>query len=378
MTELQQLVCADSSALTSFWQEIDHSDENAYNLAVDTFFQQSSLQVILDNVRDLHENEDDLDMQLPIGYVYAAWNPVFADLIKIGATMRRTPYIRLKELSGTGVPEPFQLIAYIPSKTPFALEREIHSHFNSVRKYGRKKEFFTISRSEIVEHFHIRSMNLMLKPEDDFRMFEAQMSEVIRQSNPMAIWMITYDSSSPTITHQMLRYNGVKPDEIYSLEKLGWKYSLINIKKRARMENLDACMRKLKASHGLLLKEMDDTHQAIMGYYSTKKELVDHKGFKLIIHNMASVHRWHREDDADKGLLWIYNPDVDPMQLTKPQLIKLVNEYKKRKSEDNEETQELVQAELAELRVTKRKLEDENRRLASKVSALRALYHAAR
>ena len=323
-------------------------------------------------------------MQLPIGYVYAAWNPVFADLIKIGATMRRTPYIRVKELSGTGVPEPFQLIAYIPSKTPFALEREIHSHFDSVRKYGRKKEFFIISRSDIVEHFHIRSMNLMLKPEDDFRMFETQMSEVIRQSNPMALWMITYDASSPTITHQMLRYNGIKPDEIYSLEKSDWKYSLINIKKRARIENLETCMRELKASHGLLLKEIDNGHQAIMGYYSTKKELVDHKGFKLIIHNMASVHRWHLADDEGKGLLWFYHPDIDYNELTKPQVITLLNERdaalneRKRKSDEDDSTIELLQTESSEKDATIKKLEDENKRLCSKVSALRALYHAAR
>ena len=66
----------------------------------------------------------------------------------------RQPYIRVAELAGSGVPEPFQLIASIPSSDPFKLEREIHEHFHSVRKYGRKKELFELSRIAVVNHFH--------------------------------------------------------------------------------------------------------------------------------------------------------------------------------------------------------------------------------
>ena len=59
-----------------------------------------------------------------------------------------------RELSkAAGVPEPFQLIAYIASKEPFALEKEIHRQFDHVRKYGKKKEFFVISKEVVVEYF---------------------------------------------------------------------------------------------------------------------------------------------------------------------------------------------------------------------------------
>jgi hypothetical protein len=93
------------------------------------------------------------------GYVYAAWNPMFPDLIKIGATMRSSPYIRVRELSScAGVPEPFQLVASIPTSDPFALERTIHAFYASSRRYGRKKEFFMLSREDVVYHFHVRSL----------------------------------------------------------------------------------------------------------------------------------------------------------------------------------------------------------------------------
>ena len=86
------------------------------------------------------------------GYCYAAWNPLFNELIKIGATMR-TPHIRLKELSGAGTPEPFELISSIRCSNPFKLERSIHRHFATKRKYGMKKEFFLVTKDEIAAYF---------------------------------------------------------------------------------------------------------------------------------------------------------------------------------------------------------------------------------
>jgi hypothetical protein len=76
--------------------------------------------------------------------------------------MRAFPYLRVQELSSSaGVPEPFQLVASVPTPDPFALERAIHAFYASVRKYGRKKEFFLLSREEAVYHFHVRSLDAM-------------------------------------------------------------------------------------------------------------------------------------------------------------------------------------------------------------------------
>lgn len=99
-----------------------------------------------------------------VGYVYAAWNPLFPDLIKIGATMRAFPFLRIQELSASaGVPEPFQLVACIPTPDPFALERTLHTFYASARKYGRKKEFFLLSREEVSYQFHVRSLGVLDK-----------------------------------------------------------------------------------------------------------------------------------------------------------------------------------------------------------------------
>jgi hypothetical protein len=115
------------------------------------------------NAKDIIQEQSNsaLVVRQDMGYVYAAWNPLFPDLIKIGATMRAFPVIRIDELSSwAGVQEPFQLVASITTPDPFALEREIHKHFDAVRKYGRKKEFFLVSKEEVGYHFHVRSLQV--------------------------------------------------------------------------------------------------------------------------------------------------------------------------------------------------------------------------
>ena len=141
--------------------DTSYLNEQQHALQIHNFMVSSPIQTILDRISELDEEDSSLLALVPyspIGYVYAAWNPLFQDLIKIGATMRQSPYTRVKELSTSGVPEPFQLVASISCKDPFALERTIHAHYDSVRKFGRKKEFFMISRDEVVDFFHAKSI----------------------------------------------------------------------------------------------------------------------------------------------------------------------------------------------------------------------------
>ena len=86
------------------------------------------------------------------GHCYVAWNPLFSSLCKIGATTR-APEVRVRELSRTSVPEPFQLITSFPCWEPFQVEKRIHTHFASARKYGRRNEFFEIQRAVLVQYF---------------------------------------------------------------------------------------------------------------------------------------------------------------------------------------------------------------------------------
>ena len=105
-----------------------------------------------------------------IGYVYALWNPLFVDLLKIGATFR-TPAIRAHELSQTGLPESFQVIAEVQCRNPFGMEREVHAHYANVRQYGKKKEFFTLAPDEVFQYFQTLKERAMRAPsaEDDVK-----------------------------------------------------------------------------------------------------------------------------------------------------------------------------------------------------------------
>ena len=87
-----------------------------------------------------------------LGHCYAAWNPCFPSVCKVGCTTR-TPEVRVRELSRTSVPEPFQLVASFPCWEPFKVEKRIHKHFEDARKYGRSNEFFELQRAELIEYF---------------------------------------------------------------------------------------------------------------------------------------------------------------------------------------------------------------------------------
>ena len=100
--------------------------------------------------------------QITIGFVYVAWNPCFPDLVKIGATKRDSPYLRIKELSGTSVPVKFELVASVTTSDPFGLEKRMKAHFQSRRvlKDGRYTEFFVISR-EVASDYCIQLSRTM-------------------------------------------------------------------------------------------------------------------------------------------------------------------------------------------------------------------------
>ena len=87
----------------------------------------------------------------PYGNVYVIQNPLFPHILKVGWT-GRSPYERMLELSGTGIPEPFQLIASINCANPQLVEKHIHQHFASVRKYGKKKEFFVVNVKDMTQY----------------------------------------------------------------------------------------------------------------------------------------------------------------------------------------------------------------------------------
>jgi hypothetical protein len=107
---------------------------------------------------ELQEFEDAAAAGTPLsttGGVYFAWSPCLK-CTKIGATRRDSPTPRLRELS-RHVTEPFVLIGWIPSTTPFRREATAHAHFTAkrIRHAGAGTEFFILGDGEALEYCRV-------------------------------------------------------------------------------------------------------------------------------------------------------------------------------------------------------------------------------
>jgi hypothetical protein len=76
------------------------------------------------------------------GYVYVMTNPAMPGLVKIGST-KLSPEDRARQLSTTGVPAPFHVIAYCRFEDELRAERELHAILSQQRLH-RRREFFEI------------------------------------------------------------------------------------------------------------------------------------------------------------------------------------------------------------------------------------------
>lgn len=89
------------------------------------------------------------------GYVYIISNigSFGADVVKIGLTRRLDPADRVRELGDASVPFVFDTHAIIYSDDAPALERSLHSEFQSVRVNGQnfRKEFFRATIDQVEE-----------------------------------------------------------------------------------------------------------------------------------------------------------------------------------------------------------------------------------
>ena len=103
---------------------------------------------------EIDQFEDDVfsGKALPIGGVYFARSKAVRAM-KIGATRAADAEARLYALSRC-VPEPFQLVAWIPTRRPFRTEKKAHAHFNAqrIRTQGAGTEFFTINDADAISY----------------------------------------------------------------------------------------------------------------------------------------------------------------------------------------------------------------------------------
>ena len=89
-------------------------------------------------------------------YIYCVYNPSvkvlgFKNCVKIGVTkdLRR----RMKELSGTYVPTAYRIVDVIICPLDYRhIETDLHKLYSKCR-IDAKKEFFDVSRSDVIQQF---------------------------------------------------------------------------------------------------------------------------------------------------------------------------------------------------------------------------------
>lgn len=84
------------------------------------------------------------------GWLYVISSPSLPGLVKLGATRRLNPTIRVKELSSSSLPEPYRAHCFVFSDDCFELENNIHKYFDKER-VNPDREFFRIEPKEAID-----------------------------------------------------------------------------------------------------------------------------------------------------------------------------------------------------------------------------------
>lgn len=84
------------------------------------------------------------------GWLYVITSPSLPGLVKLGATRRLNPTIRVKELSSSSLPEPYHAHCFVFSDDCFELENNIHKYFDKER-VNPDREFFRIKPKEAID-----------------------------------------------------------------------------------------------------------------------------------------------------------------------------------------------------------------------------------
>lgn len=102
----------------------------------------------------------------PESYVYLLHSAAFPDYVKIGRTQNIQS--RLSSINCSMPEHPYQLVTYFTSFNAVRDEAEAHQHFE---KYRTIREFFKISKEEVIPYFLEKQNNLIQMNEPDVDYF---------------------------------------------------------------------------------------------------------------------------------------------------------------------------------------------------------------
>ena len=129
-------------------------EKKAMNLAYNKALTEEERNKIVEQIQEIDKRIGDIDYRVAnpkAGWLYVIESPSLPGLVKIGVSRRLNgPFERVRELSGSSLPEAFKINGFCFSDDAFELENNIHKYF-SKQRVNPNKEFFYITPQEAIK-----------------------------------------------------------------------------------------------------------------------------------------------------------------------------------------------------------------------------------
>ena len=129
-------------------------EKKAMNLAYNKALTEEERNNIIKQIQEIDKRIDDIDFRVSnpkAGWVYVIESPSLKNMVKIGTSRRLNgPFERVRELSGSSLPEAFRINGFCFSDDAFELENNMHKYF-SKQRVNPNKEFFYITPQEAIK-----------------------------------------------------------------------------------------------------------------------------------------------------------------------------------------------------------------------------------
>ena len=129
-------------------------EKKAMNLAYNKALTEEERNKIVEQIQEIDKRIGDIDYRVSnpkAGWLYVIESPSLPGLVKIGVSRRLNgPFERVRELSGSSLPEAFRINGFCFSDDAFELENNMHKYF-AKQRVNPNKEFFYITPQEAIK-----------------------------------------------------------------------------------------------------------------------------------------------------------------------------------------------------------------------------------
>lgn len=129
-------------------------EKKSMNLAYNKALTEEERNKIIEQIQEIDKRIGDIDYRVSnpkAGWVYVIESPSLQGMVKIGTSRRLNgPFERVRELSGSSLPEAFKINGFCFSDDAFELENNMHKYF-AKQRVNPNKEFFYITPQEAIK-----------------------------------------------------------------------------------------------------------------------------------------------------------------------------------------------------------------------------------